>query len=183
MNNNVVDQETKVVLPFSLLFEPQEIAYWHGRYAYPGEKTIAQQIAPRIKAQRFCTADDLTTLCYWKSPRIRTRCAANDPAYVQAVTQIAFTTPNERLRIEVLTLLCGVGWPMASVILHWGHHEPYPILDFRALWSLGIIELPAYTFDFWWAYTCFCRDLAQQANVSMRTLDQALWQYSKENQP
>jgi hypothetical protein len=72
---------------------------------------------------------------------------------------------------------------MASVILHWGCHEPYPILDYRALWSLGIDSPPAYNFNFWWAYTQQCRGLAAQAGVSMRTLDRALWQYSKENQP
>ncbi|MCB8968356.1 MAG: hypothetical protein H6660_15855 [Ardenticatenaceae bacterium] len=167
---------------FNLRFNPQEIPYWASRYHYLDEDSIAQKIAPRIKEQGFCTADDLTALCYWKSPRIRSRCAANDPAYVQAVTHTALTTSYERLRIEILTLLSGVGWPMASVILHWGHRDPYPILDFRALWSLSTDSPPAYQFDFWWQYTQFCRNLAQQTGVSMRTLDRALWQYSKEHQ-
>jgi hypothetical protein len=39
-----------------------------------------------------------------------------------------------------------------------------------------------YEFSFWWEYTQFCRKLAAEAGVSMRTLDRALWQYSKENQ-
>ncbi|MCA9938487.1 MAG: hypothetical protein KC418_07595 [Anaerolineales bacterium] len=39
-----------------------------------------------------------------------------------------------------------------------------------------------YDFHFWWAHTTFCRDLARQVNVSMRALDPALWQYSRENQ-
>lgn len=33
-------------------------------------------------------------------------------------TRVALSTPSERLRIEVLTLLDGVGWPTASVLLH-----------------------------------------------------------------
>jgi hypothetical protein len=167
---------------FKLRFDPQEIGYWASHYSYPGEERIAQEVAPRIREQGYCMAPDLVALCEWKSPRIRSRCAANESAYVTAVTQTALSIPNERLRIEVLTLLSGVGWPMASVILHWCHTEPYPILDFRALWSLGIEETPGYMFEFWWSYTQFCRHLAQQANVSLRTLDQALWQYSKENQ-
>lgn len=58
----------------------------------------------------------------------------------------------------------------------------YPILDYRALWSLGIDPPPAYDFPFWRAYTLACRELAAGAGVSMRDLDRALWQYSKENQ-
>lgn len=180
--NSTITEQIKPILPFNLRFDWQEIPYWASRYRYPEEDLIVAEVAPRIWEQEYCTAVDLTALCNWKSPRIRSRCASNDSAYVQAVTHTAFFTTNERLRIEVLTLLSGVGWPMASVILHWGHHDLYPILDFRALWSLGIDVPPTYTFNFWWQYTQFCRDLAQQADISMRTLDRALWQYSKENQ-
>ena len=103
--------------------------------------------------------------------------------YIEAVTKMAFSTPNERLRIEVLLLLDGVRWPTASVILHFCHAEPYPILDIRALWSLGMNVTPAsHHFDFWWSYTLYCRKLAKAAGVSMRELDRALWQYSKEMQ-
>jgi hypothetical protein len=73
---------------------------------------------------------------------------------------------------------------MASVILHWCHADRYPIIDYRALWSLSVEQQPAfYTFDFWWSYVVCCRQLAEEAGVDMRTLDRALWQYSKENQP
>ena len=98
----------------------------------------------------------------------------------------SLASQNERIRIEVLTLLHGVSWPTASVLLHLGHPDPYPILDFRAMWSLSV-DVPDdtsgfYTFDLWWAYTQFCRKLANQCGVDMRTLDRALWQYSKMNQ-
>lgn len=167
---------------FTLRFELKDLGFWAERYNYPGEELMMQDIAPQIQEQRFVMHEQLVKLCNWKSPRIRTRCIANDPAFIKSVTQTAYTTPNEQLRVEVLTLLSGVGWPMASVLLHWGHVDQYPILDFRALWSLGFDTLPRYNFDFWWAYTQYCRQLAQDANVSMRTLDRALWQYSKEHQ-
>jgi len=71
----------------------------------------------------------------------------------------------------------------ASVLLHFGYRDLYPILDFRALWSLSV-EPPkeGYDFEFWSAYTTHCRELARQAEVDMRTLDRALWQYSSDNQ-
>jgi hypothetical protein len=103
--------------------------------------------------------------------------------FVLSVTSTAFTPPDERLRIEVLTLLEGVGWPTASTILHFCSNDRYPIIDFRALWSLGAAVPKFYDFEFWWAYTQFCRGLVDQAGVTMRTLDRALWQFSKANQP
>lgn len=167
---------------FSLRFPEKKIEYWADLYHYPGEDVVLQEVAPQIQRQQFLTHEQLVTLCNWKSPRIRTRCAGNEPEFIMSVTHTAFTTPSEQLRMEVLTLLFGVGWPMASVILHWGHSDPYPILDFRALWSLGFDSLPRYNFEFWWAYTQCCRQLAREVNVSVRTLDRALWQYSKEHQ-
>jgi hypothetical protein len=39
-----------------------------------------------------------------------------------------------------------------------------------------------YRFDAWWEYTKYCRVLAEASAFSMRELDRALWQYSKDNQ-
>lgn len=167
---------------FNLRFPLADVLYWADRYGYPGEATIAATLAPAARARGYLTHAELTALGRWKSPRIGPRLAANDPDYVAAVTAVALSTPNEQLRVDVLRLLSGVAWPMASVILHWGHHDPYPILDYRALWSLGIDPLPHYDFPLWQAYTDHCRALADRAGVSMRVLDRALWQYSKEKQ-
>ncbi len=166
---------------FSLKFPKAEISIWSERYSFASEPE-AENIVQSARGQQFLTLAQFERFCYWKSPRIHSRCGSNDADYVEKITHIALTTPHERLRIEILTLLHGVGWPMASVILHWCHPDPYPLLDFRALWSLGFDKPPRYKFEFWWAYTQFCRQLALEANVSMRTLDRALWQYSKEHQ-
>jgi hypothetical protein len=167
---------------FKLKFKKSEIRSWASRYAYDKEDFIELVIAPRIKTAKFATQDEFLALCEWKSSRPRPHFRKNSDDFIRATTYVALSSPNERLRIEVLTLLTGVSWPIASVILHWCHASPYPILDFRALWSLGINKPPSYDFDFWWAYTRFCRNLGQEAGVSMRVLDRALWQYSKENQ-
>jgi hypothetical protein len=119
---------------------------------------------------------------HWKSPRTQPRCRANSADFIRDVTHCALNTPSERLRIEVLTLLSGVSWPTASVILHFFHRDRYPILDFRALWSLHCEVPKQYDFRFWQEFTEFCRGLAEQTGASMRTLDRALWQYSKEKQ-
>ena len=80
------------------------------------------------------------------------------------------------------SILDGVSWPTASVILHFFHRRRYPILDFRALWSVGLEPPVQYGFNFWWDYVQYCRILARESRVDMRTLDRPLWQYSKERQ-
>lgn len=147
---------------------------------------LTDVIGPAVRKRGHYTRDDFLTVGTWKSRRPQKRYAMNDEAFVVAVTRTALSSPHERLRIEVLTLLDGVSWPTASVLLYFGHSDPYPILDFRALWSLGV-NVPTdaygfYDFPLWWEYTAFCRGLADECRVPMRVLDRALWQYSKENQ-
>ncbi len=167
---------------FNLKFSPSEITTWAERYPVDVDYQIESAIAPAVHARRYFTKPEFLATCAWKTPRSKSRVASNPEDFIHAVTQTALSTSDERLRIEVLTLLKGVSWPTASVLLHFGHPDPYPILDFRALWSVGMDVPLTYEFDFWWEYTKFCRMLSREVGVSMRTLDRALWQYSKENQ-
>ena len=167
---------------FSLRFDGQEIRSWASRYEYGGDEEIEQVIVPRIRRRGWIGRQDFLALCWWKSPRTQRRCEQNGSDFIKAVTLTAYATRVERLRIEVLTLLDGVSWPTASVLLHFGLPNRYPILDYRALWSLSVQAPREYDFALWWAYTTHCRALARRYKVSMRTLDRALWQYSNENQ-
>lgn len=118
----------------------------------------------------------------WKSPRNRGRHASNTPEFVEEITRLALAPETSpRLAIEALRLLSGVEWPTASVILHFCHPVP-PILDFRALWSLSASVPSYYDYPFWREYSDITRNLAQQWGVSMRTLDRALWKFSKVHQ-
>lgn len=172
---------------FSLRFDPADIPLWASRYhGTPAEmqieKRIEQEIAPRIHQIGFYTRPDFLVLTRWKTPRAQPRCEENSAALIEETTGLALSARDERLRIGVLMLLNGVSWPTASVLLHFGSREPYPILDFRALWSLGVEDGSVYSFPFWRRYVEECRRLAEENGVSMRTLDRALWQYSKEHQ-
>jgi hypothetical protein len=167
---------------FSLSFDPKQIRRFASSYPEADDHQVEKVFAPEVRVRGYYTQAEFVEVCHWKSPRTEPRVKSNPAEFVKAVTQTALNTSNERLRIEVLTLLNGVSWPTASVLLHFGFDNQYPILDFRALWSLGLDEPPDYNFGFWWEYTQFCRKLAAEASVSMRTLDRALWQYSKDNQ-
>jgi len=143
-----------------------------------------KELQPTVCSQGFITKEQLKTIVKWKSPRSVWHIDKNEESegYVKTITSFALSTKNERARIEVLTILNGVSWPIASVILHWFHKEPYPILDFRALWSCSTDVPNQYNFSFWKNYVEFCRSIIKRNDINMRTLDRALWQYSKDNQ-
>ena len=167
---------------FKLRLPPSEIRRWAKSYSYPGEERIVNEMSPRARARGHLTRLEFLELCRWKSPRSQPRCAVNTASQVHEATAIALATADERAKTFILRSLAGVGWPTASVILHFCDRRPYPILDYRALWSLGFAKPPTYTFDFWWAYTQFMRRLAHSTGYDMRTLDRALWQFSKGKQ-
>lgn len=167
---------------WQLQFPPSKIRYWADRYDYGIDDKIAINIGKKVRKRGFLEKQELIDLCHWKSPRIRPKCTSNDAEFVIECTQLALSAAHDKLRIGCLIELCGVGFPMASVILHFCHFDPYPIIDYRALWSLGVRQPSYISYDFWWHYAAHCRGLSRRYRVNMRTLDRALWQYSKENQ-
>ena len=167
---------------YTLKFKPEQIAAYANAYEYLMDEVDLALCTQEIQARGYLIKEDLQRVAKWKAPRSAGHVRKNHEEYVEAVTSLALHTDNQRLRIEVLTLLDGVGWPTASVILHFYHPDLYPILDFRTLWSLSLDVPSQYTFEFWWDYTVICRALAAENHCDMRTLDKALWQYSKENQ-
>ena len=170
---------------FELQFPDSELRTWAGRYDYapPDDLEVTPEKAGQyMQRNRQLSKPLFVELCRWKTQRNTQHYQGNGAAFIQEVTHVALTSPSERLRIEVLRLLDGVQWPVGSVILHFGHHDPYPILDRRAFWSLGFDEPPRYDFEVWEAYVHFCRSTARKHGISIRELDKALWKYSKENQ-
>ena len=133
-----------------------------------------------VSSAGFLTRKQLYVVARWKAARSAEHVLKNSETYVREVTAFALGAADERARIETLTVLDGVLWPSASVVLHMFHREPYPILDFRALESLGEPVPKQYTFAFWWKYVLHSRKLATKHQLSMRELDRALWQHSAE---
>ena len=166
---------------FKLRFRERELRHWASRYPVDVDDAIESR-ADRARSRGHLTKGEFLEICRWKTPRSRPHCRRNSAGLVAEATRIALAAKTEELKIGTLLILAGVSWPTASVILHLCDRSPYPILDVRALWSLEFRRPPPYDFDFWWAYTRYTRDLARRNRCSMRNLDRALWQYSKERQ-
>lgn len=152
------------------------------RYDYTISEEEIIDLIPYVQKKGYLNKKELHKVVYWKSPRIAAHVKRNDDEFILEITRFALNAKSEKSRIESLTLLKGASWPVASVVLHFFHKDPYPIIDFRALWSISLEPPSFYNFEFWWEYVLFCRELAEKNKVDMRTLDRALWQYSKENQ-
>lgn len=172
----------------TLRFQLSDVPTIAARYSSsPHEPTIAA-LVPVVRRQGYLTRDQLFMLCRWKSARRAGRARQNSASFVEEITRFALSAADERARIESLTLLDAVEYPTASCILHWFHSDPYPIVDFRAIWSLQLSQPRPYSFEFWRSYCQGWRELLSEARrvselVTPRLLDQALWQHSYEHQP
>ena len=165
---------------FKLRFPDNEIAKWAALYEYPDEAALIAGPAAAAKRRGHLSFDEFLQIAEWKSKRPTRKYRQNEPALVEEVSSIALAAgTSPKLAIEVLTILSGVSWPLASVILHFCHERPHPILDFRALWSLSTPVPSVYTYGLWAEYVEFTRSLSARTGHDMRTIDRALWQYSK----
>lgn len=168
---------------FKLKIPRDAIQVWADRYGEYYDDTDAQAVGAAARVAGYLTLDQFLKIAKWKTQRSKSLCLRNSDAYVRTVTGSAFSATEPRFKVEAFRLLDGVDWPTASVILHFCDSQRWPILDYRAFWSLSQPS-PAggYSFLLWQAYTTYTRQLADEVGVSMRTLDRALWAYSKEKQ-
>lgn len=128
----------------------------------------------------YLNYNELYDLVYWKLKRSRW-INKNSEFFVRKVTGEAFCLDDDWKKLNKLTDLYGVGQSVASAILHLCDQKKYPILDQHVLRSIEIKEEYVHgpEYPFWQEYVDLCRAEAKRYNVSMRTLNQALWKYSE----
>ena len=141
------------------------------------KKTVKARKTPEAP-RGYLLYDELYDLVYWKLKRSRW-INKNSNAFVKDVTSEAFRLDDDWEKLQKLKALHGVRESVASAILHLCDQKEYPILDQHALRSVLIDHNEVYyDSEFWEKYVDFCRAEAERYNVSMRTLDRALWKYS-----
>lgn len=165
----------------NLRIPPDELRTYQARYDYEADPKL-DHVRKASRQQRYLTSDQLHEVARWKSKRRAALVKENEEDFVREITTFAFSAKYEQSRIGTLILLAGVHYPTASVILHFCVDDSYPILDFRAIWSLGLNQPSVYSPEYWIEYTKTCRDLASTHGLTVRELDMALWQYSREHQ-
>lgn len=163
--------------PFVAVFSAHYVAGMGTR-----EGTLLGEVGPAMRARGHATLEDLLEIGRWKSSRATGRMRRNDPADVIDVSAMAFKsqTPS-RLRHRILTLLSGVGVPVASAVLTVWDPTAHTVTDWRARGSLARLEgVPDDVPDLpYVAYNEWSVETAAQLGVTLRDLDRALWSWSK----
>lgn len=175
-------------MKFSRKFFLEYSQKYDEKYKGTDDECVERELKNWLSNNKYLTREKFIKLGLWKSkrPQKHYRNLRNSDKFVRKTTSFAFKTNDERKEIESLLSvnngLKGVSWPVASVILHFAFPEGYPILDYRVIWSLGWKQPENYNFEFWQKYVRGLKSLARKFNLSLRTIDKALWFYSKENQ-
>lgn len=170
----------------------QEYARRYDRDYPERERGVEVAMKHLLARQRFLTRDDLLKIGRWKSPRAIHHYESNDPVRVRRASSESFREEDERRRTELLLGskggLTGVGYPVASTILHFAFPNKYPIMDFRVIAALEHFEImrpgdhpSTYTFHFWHRYSEDLRGISRCHRLTLREVEKALWKYHKEN--
>jgi hypothetical protein len=172
---------TRVVAGGSTTLTKRFVSRWARAYEQSMgsvEPWLFAAVGPAARARRFYEPDEFAQVAAWKTSRSKPRIALNSQDDVRDVTRLAFAAP-ERLQHRILTLLDGVRTPTATALLAVAFPDRHTILDVRtteALTRLGSWDgSGGYR-----AYLDVCRRLADTVSVDLRTLDRALWQWSKD---
>lgn len=149
-----------------------------------GKKDERDEAALRVwfKNNKYLDKQHFMQLCMWKTPRQKNNYEMNQDEDIEMTTRGLFATDDHEKRIYALDNLRGVGYPVASAILHFSFPDVYSIIDFRTIESLGWGKPPSsYRYGYWERYFMKIQEIAKNVNESIRTVDKALWMWSKEH--
>ncbi len=141
------------------------------------------------KKRRWLTKGELIEVCYWKSPRVIRHIKSNRADTVRKITENAFKSRSEQVKILELTKLKGVSLPMASSILMLTNPKRYGVIDIRVwevMFHIGTMKTNSngvnFNFKQWYRYLVILRHFADKLNVSARDIERTLFLIHKKHQ-
>ena len=182
--------ERKMLFPFT---NKDEILYWATLYTedQTSERQLKEEdvrkIRENVEARKkpetpggYLTKNELMEMGDWKRHTLPSQMVNNPVGHVEKITAAAFRPGDDWEKLEKLIDIDGVGQPVASTILHLYDPERYPIFDPHALYSIRIKKKDVEgDKKFWREYVKLCREKSECHGVCMRTLDRALYKFSK----
>ena len=167
----------------------QELAEQYWKKA--GEKeheleTAAFEAGEAIRNGDYSLAN-LEAIVRWKSERLVHYLIGNSNEKIRRVLAVAASPASStESAVRALLELHGVDITVASAILAAIDPERYTVLDFRALEALGHAPHDVHFYE---EYLAFCKRLAESnivrpqselpAPTPLRTIDRALWEWSR----
>ncbi len=163
--------------------------YWHTTGEKDRELEKAAFEAGEAIRNGETTLANLEAIVRWKSERAVQYLIGNSSEKIrQALGVAASPDATTETAVKALLDLHGVDLPVASAILAAIFPERYTVLDYRALEALGHARHDVHFYE---EYLEFCKRLAESNIVSpqselpaptpLRTLDRALWEWSRNN--
>ena len=168
----------------------QKILHWAEQYV----KTVSESkpalwkreqklldLRATVLQDKQLTIDQLEKLVRWKlngrwlSTHVR-NIRNNLEADVFKHTSEALRAKDIWRSIDYLKRLNGIRLITGSAILHLFHEDKFPIFDQHAMRA---VDEDSEDTHLWKCYVVFCRGIAEENNVSMRTLDRALFHFGK----
>ena len=163
---------------FNLQFAAKDIRGLAARYDFKEDK-IALDAGARISGGDFSRAN-LEAIFEWKTKgRGRSRLTKNNDDEIADALKLAIEAETPRAAVAALTGLSGVDVPVATAILATVKPDDHTIIDWRALHALGV-NASSVTIKLYLCYLTYCKEIAVKNKVTLRELDRAMWQWSKE---
>lgn len=141
------------------------------------EPRLFSLVGPAATSRGFYEPDELAEVAGWKTPRTKPLIADNAAADVRELTALAFVA-SEHLQHRLLTMLSGVQVKTATALLAVAFPDRHTVYDRRSAEALDRLGAWDGTGGYL-SYLAACRRLATRLSVDLRTLDRALWRWSK----
>ena len=166
------------------VLEQQEPLYAEEEEMYEDEVARLESLPTAFEEDEW-THEDLEWIIEWKvrvftKPTLK-HLDKNDDEEIRARINEAVHESNIRTKVEALTSLSGIGVPVASAVLLFINPDLFTVIDKRA-WNVlretGYLEQELSdepTVDEYLLYLGACWAIANEYDVSLRTLDRALW--------
>ena len=181
----LLSEERPVVTPHTLQQYARLYAQDYTLSLLGGDEPRFPHAGDGIRARGYLRRQELDEIAQWKSPRRAGLVQHNPEHVVEKVTGLALalkdTDPN--YAIGLLTVLSGVGMPIASAVLTVADPRNFGIIDiwaWRALsrWQpdrFSWKEASSFSVEEFLRYLETVRELAQDSGLSCREVDMALW--------
>jgi len=166
------------------VLEQQERLYAEEEDLYEEEVARLESLPTAFEEGEW-SHEDLEWIIEWKvgvftKPTLK-HLRSNDDEEITARIDEAVHESSIRSKVELLTSLTGIGVPVASAILLFINPNRFTVIDERA-WN--VLQQTGYlsqdlsddpTVEEYLLYLGVCWALANEYDVSLRTLDMALW--------
>ena len=110
----------------------QFVDHWASRYPADADREVLEVVGPRVAERGAFDRTDLLVVGRWKSVRSTGYLARNGDDFIEQVTSSALNAHDD-IKHLILTLLDGVGVPMASAMLTACFPDRFTVIDVRAI--------------------------------------------------